>query len=160
VRVLWALAIVQTACLGFLTFKLVVGTSAEEAGPPRPSAAETRVIHVTAAETGGAGGRLDEERLRRVIREELAQSMLGAAVGATPEALPPAAPARDETRDTERRAQVERQLAHYRSVGTIGDREMLELQAAIAELGERDRKDMMSKLLRALSAGEIDGRLR
>jgi hypothetical protein len=39
------------------------------------------------------------------------------------------------------------------------DAQMQELQTSIAQLDEAGRKQMMSKLMRALNSGEIKGRL-
>jgi hypothetical protein len=156
VKLLVPLSILQTACLLVLTYKLVAGGKAEVA-PSRPEAGGA-VVPTVIPDRGRDRG-LDEERLRRIIREELDDH--GAAIGApaTAPEPPKSPPPRDEAADRQQKELVERQLAYYKSVGVIQDDEMASLQTAIAKLNEADRREMMSKLMRALNAREITGRL-
>ena len=100
----------------------------------------------------------DEQRLRAIIREELTrlQSQIG-----TPAAALPAAPARprDPSADQQRREAVAQQIEAYSAAGAITDAQMQELQADIAQLDDASRKQMLSKLMRALNSGDIKGRL-
>lgn len=97
---------------------------------------------------------VDEERLRAVIREELAQ------LHVQRDAPPPVAPLpRNRPVDPQQRAVVEQQIEAYRGVGAITESQMQDLQADIAQLDDPTRKQMMSKLIRALNSGDIKGRL-
>jgi hypothetical protein len=66
---------------------------------------------------------------------------------------------RDVSADLHRREAIAQQIETYRATGTITDAQMQELQADIAKLDEASRKQMMSRLLRALNSGDIKGRL-
>lgn len=97
---------------------------------------------------------VDEDRLRAVIREEFAR--LHVAGEATPTV---ASQPRDASADRQRRELIEQQIDAYSSAGAITDVEMMELQAEIAKLDEPSRRQMMSRLVRALNSGDIKGRL-
>jgi hypothetical protein len=51
------------------------------------------------------------------------------------------------------------QIETYRGVGSISAVQMEELQSAIAQLSEADRRQAMSRLIKAMNSGEIKGRL-
>ncbi len=98
----------------------------------------------------------DEERLRRIVKEELTSLLAQQA----PQTKPAAAErARNEAEDRRRQELIAQHIEAYRAVGTITDEQMRELQAGIAELDEPSRKQMMSRLIRALNSGELEGRL-
>lgn len=106
----------------------------------------------------------DEQRLRKVIREELArlQSRSDTAASEVRPALAAHAgndSARDDSANRYAREAIAQQIETYRAMGSISDAQMLELQAAIAKLDEASRKQMMSRLVRALNAGDLKGRL-
>ena len=106
--------------------------------------------------TSGAVPHVGEERLRAIIREELARLQSTAQVNASPAAAPSP---RNPAIDADRREAVAQQIEIYRGVGAITDAQMQELQVEIAQLDVTGRKEMMSKLMRALNSGEIKGRL-
>lgn len=54
---------------------------------------------------------------------------------------------------------IEQRIDAYSAAGSITDSQMQELQAEIAQLDEASRRQMMSRLVRALSSGDIKGRL-
>jgi hypothetical protein len=53
----------------------------------------------------------------------------------------------------QQRDAVAQQIEAYRATGTITDAQMLELQADIAQLDAASRRQMLSRLTRALNAG-------
>jgi hypothetical protein len=97
-----------------------------------------------------------EERLRKVVREELTSLLAQRTLPTKPAA---AERARNESEDRRRQELIAQQIETYRAVGSITDQQMQELQAGIAELDEASRKQMMSILIRALNSGELEGRM-
>lgn len=71
----------------------------------------------------------------------------------------PAQPRNPSAAALQQRDLVPQQIEAYRAVGAITDAQMLELQADIAKLDAVSRKQMLSKLTRALNTGDIKGRL-
>jgi multidrug resistance efflux pump len=65
----------------------------------------------------------------------------------------------DPSADRQRRESIEQRIEAYSAAGSITDSQMQELQAEIAKLDEASRRQMMSKLVRALNSGDIKGRL-
>jgi hypothetical protein len=98
----------------------------------------------------------DEERLRKIVREELTPLLAQRIRQAKPAA---AERERNESEDRRRSELIAQQIETYRAVGSITDQQMQELQAGIAELDEASRKQMMSRLIRSLNSGELEGRL-
>ena len=98
-------------------------------------------------DTGGrvisAAPDVDEERLP-VIREELAQFAPGGYAYRRPAPTPSSADARQ-------REVVAQQIEAYAAAGAITDTQMQELQAEVAQLDDASRKQMMSRLIRALN---------
>ena len=101
---------------------------------------------------------LDEDQLRRVIREEL-----GAYASHTPNANgqvselasydPASAPEKQYQLE-----QVSQRIEYFASVGNISGMEMGNLQMEIARLDEAGRREMLGKLTKAMNSGAIDGR--
>jgi hypothetical protein len=145
-KTLITLGVLQTIGIGVL----VVHAFREQ-----PSAApDVRPAAAIASPVSPAAPSVDDERLRAIIREELELAHVESA------ARPPVTPRpRTPAADFERRAVIEQQIEAYRATGTITDAQMQELQADIAKLDDASRKQMMSKLLRALNSGDIKGRL-
>jgi hypothetical protein len=146
-RILGVLVALQCAGIAFLVYRSL-------AVQPTPGAATSAMTSsIPAAASGGA---FDEERLRQVIREELAALPAPGVPGAQPAiALAP----RDAERDRAQREQVAAQIAHYRSVGHISEAEMQGLQHDIAQLDPVARKEMLAALVRAMNAREIKGQM-
>jgi hypothetical protein len=97
----------------------------------------------------------DEDRLRVIIREELAAQRTMQSGGPAP---PPVA-ARDEVSNRLLQERVSQQIDAYQAAGAITDAQMQELHVQIAQLDAAGRKRMLSKLIRAMNAGDIKGRL-
>lgn len=121
---------------------------------PTPVAPDMHSASPVASPVSPAAPRVDEERLRAVIREELAQLRVEGA--ATPAVAPRP---RNPSADLQQREVVAQQIEAYRATGAITDAQMQELQAEIAKLDDASRKQMMSKLIRSLNSGDIKGRL-
>ena len=142
-KTLMTLSVLQTIGIA----ALVVHTFHK--GAPDVRAANPPMATVSAVAPG-----IDEQRLRAVIREEFARGQVAI------EALPAAASQpRNASADRQRREVVEQRIEAYSSAGAITEAQMAELQAEIAKLDESSRKEMMSRLVRALNAGDIKGRL-
>jgi hypothetical protein len=116
---------------------------------PATAAPATNPIAVTASPFA------DEDRLRMIIREELAAQRTMQSGGTAP---PPVA-ARDEESNRLLQERVSQQIDAYQAAGAISDAQMQELHVQIAQLDAASRKRMMSKLIRAMNAGDIKGRL-
>jgi Skp family chaperone for outer membrane proteins len=147
-KTLLALSTLQTIGIVILLIHVLGDERAPAAAAhtARPAAVTSSPFASTAA---------DEDRLRMIIREELAaQRTVQADVTA-----PQAAAARDETSERLLQERVSQQIEAYRAAGSISDAQMQELQAQIAQLDAASRKRMMSKLIRAMNAGDLKGRL-
>ena len=101
--------------------------------------------------------RIDEQRLRSIVREELAREH-NRPVAASPPPVP--TQSRDPSAaQLQQRDVVAQQIEAYRALGTITEAQMQDLQVAIAQLDAVSRRQMLSKLTRALNTGDIKGRL-
>lgn len=102
---------------------------------------------------------IDEDRLRRIIREELVVQ-LGNQPSSPPTAAHSAAVTSADPVEMEaRRKQLSQQLEYYVSVGSISDAEMQRLQIDIARLDAAGRTEMLRELTRALNSGRLEGQL-
>lgn len=114
---------------------------------------------LASADTSGPNAYAEEDRLRQIIREELA-----AQFGRQPR---PAAMGdhvaeagqRDPVELEWQREQVFERLEYYSSVGKISDAEMQQLQIDIAKLSSADRSAALRELSRAINSGRLEGRL-
>ena len=105
---------------------------------------------------------LSVDELRQVIREELAalgerqpQSSYQASVSAPPVQSNPSPSA-----ETDMLAkQLSQDLDYYMSKGSISEAEMSEFQQKMARLPADQRAQMRRKLTKAISAGDVQGRL-
>ena len=146
----WGILVgLQCAGIAFLVYQSLSGGPAPAQGPAIPSTATATQVLPAPAMTGGP----DEERLRQIIREELAALGPAAASGAR------AAAPRDPARDRAQRERVAEQIDHYRSVGRISENEMAALQHDIAQLDPASRTEMLGALTRAMNAREIQGQM-
>jgi hypothetical protein len=112
----------------------------------------------TSSRVISAAPALDEERLRSIIREELARLQIQPATQGSASPVV-ATRQRDPVSDARQREVVAQQIEAYAATGAITESQMQELQADIAQLDDASRKQMMSKLIRALNSGDIKGRL-
>jgi hypothetical protein len=148
-KLLATLVALQCAGIAFLVYR-ALGDAPAAAAPASSFVAQ-------AAAPSSAP---DEERLRRIIREELAAQLAAAPVApATAGAARVATAPRDADKDRAQRERVERQIDHYRSVGAISETQMAELQNDIAQLDPAGQREMLSKLARAINAQEIQARM-
>lgn len=145
-KLLAALVALQCAGIGFLVYQ-ALGDEPAPLAAAAPVTADVRPMLV------------DEARLRQVVREELAAltATTAAAPGAARLAAAPAP--RDAGKDRLQRERVEQQIDRYRSAGAISDTQMNELQDDIAQLDPASRREMLSRLARAMNAQEIQGRM-
>jgi hypothetical protein len=143
-------ALIAAQCAGvvFLVFQSLRAPSSTPAPAPSPAAPAATIL----ADPGGPLS--DEERLRQIIREELAA--LGSVTAPAPAPALTAAP-RDPGKDRTQRELVAGQIAHYRSVGRISETEMAGLQQDIAQLDPASRRELLNELTRAMNAKEIKG---
>jgi hypothetical protein len=161
-RLVAGLLLVQTALLGLLSWQVLIveravtasamapARSVQPALPPMPMAAGPR-------QHGNSS--IDEENLRRIIREELESSR---SQDSEPRHIAEAAMVSDPQMDLEyqrRSLVVDERLNYFGQVGQITPVEMSQLQAEIARLRPGDREEMLKRLVRAINSGAIDGRL-
>ncbi len=101
----------------------------------------------------------NEDRLRQIIREELAALPAGG-IGAVKQAEAEAVLSTAAIAERQyQRDQVAQQLNYHTSVGSISDLDMQKLQGEIAKLDAAARREMLRELTRALNSGELEGRL-
>ena len=158
-KVLVTLSILQTALILFLIVAGNRGESGLDRVAERDGGEAASVESLSGAQSPSQRD-ADDARLRQIIREELQSSLTADAQEARRQEESAAAIAAEDPRASEyRRDVVERQIEYYRSLGTISDSEMEALQVEIAKLDSSGRNQMMSKLVRAMNAGEIHGKL-
>lgn len=146
-------SVTQVACLVLLAVLVFEDDGAGSMGAnENPSHAGAAVAEKPAAITGG----MEEAQLRRIIREELAVALRDRDEHRVKDA---AAQRRSPEDNHYQREYVSQQIDYYASVGSIDEQEMHELQREIAELDEAGRKEMLSKLTRAMNARQIKGQL-
>jgi hypothetical protein len=112
-----------------------------------------------AAVASDAAPIVDEEWLRRIIREELAQQHDRPATEHNTPAGRPTPPRAATAADLQRRDNISQRIDAYAATGAITDAQMMELQADIARLDPANRRQMMSKLVRSMNSGDLKGRL-
>jgi hypothetical protein len=155
-RTLIALGVLQTLGIAALVMH-AFGAKHSPLPEQRPSMSSAAAISpASSGPTSGVAPDVREERLRTIVREELArlQSSAQGDASTSLEEQP-----RDPSADLHHREAIAQQIEAYRGAGAITDAQMQELQADIAQLDNVSRKQMMSKLIRALNSGEIKGRL-
>ena len=101
----------------------------------------------------------NEDRLRQIIREELAAQSDRRFGPAEQVDAVFASSSTDNAENQYQREQVVQQLNYYASVGSISDGDMQKLQGEIAKLDEASRTEMLRMITRALNSGQLDGRL-
>jgi len=159
-RVLVVLSVLQIAAIVFLASRIM---APEQGGRDRAAGAdpEPTVITTENASPSPASTEVphfaDEQLLRRIVREELA-AQLNLPAQPDPHAAEPPDPV-VQAEQQYRRERLEQEIEHYISVGKISDIEMQMLEADIAKLDEEGQKEMLRRLVRAINAGEIEGRL-
>lgn len=148
-KTLMTLSVLQTIGIAML----VVHAFREEHRP----APDARAAQVATASLPAGASQVDEDRLRAILREELAQEHIRPVQEPIP--TDPAPPRTPSAAQLQQRDAVAQQIEAYGATGIITDAQMLELQADIAQLDAASRRQMLSKLTRALNSGEIKGRL-
>ena len=144
----------QVACLVLLAVLVFeddgAGSTGANENPSHPGAAVAEKPAATAS------GGMEEAQLRRIIREELAVALRDQDEHRIKDT---AAQRRSPEDNHYQREYVSQQIDYYASVGSIDEQEMHELQREIAELDEAGRKEMLSKLTRAMNTRQIKGQL-
>ena len=161
-KTLTILGLVQTALLLFLLGKIVL---VDEETSVAARAEQNTLVSDYLADTqsqshsGNTYIYPDEDRLRQIIREELAALPAGG-IGAVKQAEAEVVlSSTDNAENQYQREQVAQQLNYYTSVGRISDADMQKLQGEIAKLDEASRTEMLRMLTRALNSGQLEGRL-
>lgn len=106
--------------------------------------------------SGPGNESITERRLRQIIQEELRSQAKNAGLNNSQQETQP--PAEQDVNDSVMASQrdfVLGQLDYYSSVGSISSADMAQLHMAIAKLDERGRREMMSRLNRALNSGTL-----
>ena len=163
------LLVVQTVLLALLVMKVLgIESRLATASPGQPEATfPAAAMPIRDAPLPDAAPAPAEDRMRRIVREELAAQLDritagGGEPGDTGDGnMETRAPVGTPNSDADPYASdaVSRRIDYYVSVGTISDVEMQQLQTEIAKLGEADRRRMLGKLVNALNSGRLDGRL-
>ena len=155
-KVLVALNILQLALITYL----IAAGNLVDSGRER----ETQTVGgpgVGAAPLSAESRDADDARLRQIIREELRYLTTAIREEAQESAQLDETAALASVEDTQaglyQRKFVDQQIEYYRSLGAISDSEMAALVVEIAKLNSSDRQPMLSKLIRAMNAGEING---
>jgi len=165
VKAVAGLLLAQTALLCFLLWHVL---SAREIGdavdvlPESPMASlqhQPPALRALNRQDQSHTSGIDEDLLRKVIREELGSNRPHDAESryvAEAPILP------DPQMDLEYRRRsliVDERLTYFGQVGQITPAEMESLQADIAQLRPEDREAVFKRLVRALNSGAIKGRL-
>lgn len=161
-RILIGLSIIQTLLLGLIGLRvLAVDATVDTVADTSLDvlAATSRTAKAPAAYVQGAQvaayDDADIDAIRQVIREELATlpAITHAAQPRHDNAnTPPAAPVVDAQFTAQLQQDVERFIAR----GGADDAAMADLQIKIARLPKEERAKMLSRLTKAMNAGEID----
>jgi hypothetical protein len=99
----------------------------------------------------------DEQRLRTIVREELASQ--NPASARTPVVAPVIPDAATAAKFTEQQQHVSQRIASLKHTGPIPDQQMQDLLSEIEQLDEQGRKQSLSMLAQAINTGAIKGRL-
>lgn len=160
-KTLTALVVVQLVVL--LALFMRVGTLENEVTAARSapqSLAPTESFNSTPTDrTVTVTGFPDENRIREIIREELALQLDGLGVAAADGERPMTDSAYTGAEYEYRRESVAQSVDYYVSAGRITEIEMAGLQQQIAGLSPEDRQAMLRQLVRAMNTGALDGRL-
>jgi len=163
-KLLVALAVIQTAALAFLGFQIlgideradeIAGTAAAMRAEPAQSAGLAAVSRP--ADPFGARGATADE-IRQIVREEIAalrDANPAAAYAATDD--PPDVVVEADAQRL--RESVRQDLDAYMRRGKIGEAEMADLQMKIAGLPAEQRREMLRELTKAMNSGGLDARL-
>ena len=161
-KTLTILGLVQTAILLFLLGKIVLfEEETTVAGPAEQNTLVSEDLTKTQSQSSSSDINIypDEDRLRQIIREELA-AQLAALPGTDSRNLATVAAGQiDEAEYQYRFESVTQKLDLYESVGSISDIDMQNLLSEIMTLNEAHRKQALSRLMRALNSGALKGRL-
>lgn len=107
-------------------------------------------------ETRASIAGISEHKLRQIIQDEL-QNYLGDRSQLVERDLETSPDHSMIQSEVERhRSHVFRQVDYYTSVGSISDQQMAQLQMDIAKLDKSGRKEILSRIVRAINAGELD----
>ena len=146
-KILVTLSVLQTLGIALIAFLLIRDPAPHQFAQVPVAAAESPAL----VRADAAAPQVRDSHIRELIRSEIAVAK-SPAQNATP------APARDVQSELRQRETVAQQIEMYRGIGAIDDAQMTELQEQIATLDDDGRKQVMSKLMRAMNAGEIKGR--
>lgn len=157
-KILAVLSVVQIAAILFLYNKIAgindylhVRSPVQQAIPVETYAADRQAR----SDSAHIYSHQNEDRLRSIIREELAALPLPASQADSASAYRSMDPAEIEYQ----REQVAQQLEYHISVGTISEVDMARLQMEIGTLDEAGRRKMLGELTRAMNSGRLKGQL-
>lgn len=149
--------LVATNLLQAAGLLLLVVLVLNDGGSVPASAATTAAPTYSYAGSPDAPGPvIDEARLRQIVREELIVVLRNQDEYRMNDA---AARQRSPEENRYQREHVSQQIDYYTSVGEISEQDMHELQRSIAELDNAGRREMLSKLTRAMNTQQIKGQL-
>jgi hypothetical protein len=134
--------------------ELAAARNTPQSAPPAESSDP-----LPAGRTITVAGFPDENRLREIIREELALQLSGLSVTADDSEASMVASTYTGAEYQYRRESVAQSIDYYVSAGRITEGEMADLQQQIAGLNPDDRREMLGQLVRAMNNGALDGRL-
>jgi hypothetical protein len=100
---------------------------------------------------------LDEQKLRKIVREELRAQLDELAISAPRNSNETVIETVSAADYQYRLEEVSQNLDYYLEQGQISDTDMIRLQTEIAQLDAKGRKQMLSLLTQALNSGELDG---
>lgn len=161
-RLLVGFATLQTLALIFLSFRVFAleseTRSAADAAARAANFAQMRA-GAPAAQSGIVAA-LDDNMLRRIIREEL-EAHAPAAANAAPTAPAPAPYGAYKTAaETEQAAsQIRNEIDAYISRGKMTEADMATVQMKIALLPQAEQRRAMARIVNAINAGKLDAQL-
>lgn len=159
-RTLIALSIVQTVLLGIIGIRVIALEARTQELARAPVEPQQRIAEA-APGPSAYGPTLTASDIRQILREELAASGAAKAANTTyaPTGAAAAASALSPSEASQMKSTAQQRLDYFVAQGEIGEAEMAELQDRIGALPAAERREMLSKLTKALSSGKLKGQL-
>lgn len=160
-KILITLCSVQTLILLFLLSKTVISEDGSTVGGPvnqNMLPTDDHAIRQSQIMSGNIQLYSAEDRLRQIIREELAARPVHTSTSIEQMHAFSGSGSVNSDENQIKRDIVVQQLEYHKSAGEISNADMQKLQMQIGKLDEVSRREMLRKLTQALNSGELQGR--
>ena len=159
-KILIALCSVQTLILLFLLGKTVIFEDGSTSGAVNKNVLLVDDHPSTQSQSTSGNNQLypAEDRLRQIIREELAAQPVRTSTSIEQMHAVSGPDSTNSAENQIKRDIVVQQLEYHKSAGEISNADMQKLQMQIGKLDQVSRREMLRKLTQALNSGELQGR--